>query len=182
MTAEPHESDGPPEAPAAESDRPPAASRRWHDRLFFVAVATKGIDGILESIGGVLLLVFGTSGLNHAVRLLTQHELAEDPDDFLATLLRHHIRNLDLSSLHFAAAYLLVHGVIKIGLVGGLIRRRRRVFPVALAFLGVFLLYQVYRLDRQPSAGLAFLSVVDLAIMVLVWREYAMLRARAAAA
>lgn len=182
MAPEPHAPDGPPEASATESEPATDSPRRRHDRLFFVAVATKGIDGILEIIGGVLLLVFGTGGLNRAVRLLTQHELAEDPADFLATLLRHHIRNLDLSSLHFAAAYLLVHGVIKVGLVGGLIRRRRRVFPVALAFLGVFLLYQVYRLARQPSAGLALLSVIDLAIMVLVWREYAMLRARAAGA
>jgi uncharacterized membrane protein len=39
-------------------------------------------------------------------------------------------------------------------------------------FLGLFLLYQVYRVLMGPSPGFVFLTVVDAAIIVLIWREY----------
>ncbi|MEJ2184725.1 MAG: DUF2127 domain-containing protein, partial [Gemmatimonadota bacterium] len=79
-------------------------------------------------------------------------------------------------TLHFAAAYLLDHGAIKIALVGGLIREKRWVFPIALVFLGLFVVYQVYRFTHQPSYGLAGLTVLDLVIIALVWWEWQGLR------
>ena len=50
-------------------------------RLFQVAVVVKGIDGVLEFIGGVLLLFVSPTALHRLVIMLTQHELAEEPDD-----------------------------------------------------------------------------------------------------
>ena len=52
-------------------------------RLFQVAVAIKGLDGVLEFIGGVLLLFVSPTALHRLVVVLTQHELAEEPDDWL---------------------------------------------------------------------------------------------------
>lgn len=155
----------------APGDRP-----SWRHRLFLVAVVVKGMDGLLEVVGGVLLLALGPGGVGRAVAFLTQHELAEDPNDILARTLVRHSRDLGVGTVHFAAAYLLVHGIVKLWLVGGLIRERRRVFPIAIAFLLVFILYQVYRLILQPSLALAVLTIVDLAIIALVWREYTALR------
>jgi uncharacterized membrane protein len=141
-------------------------------RLFQWAVALKGIDGILEVAGGALLLLFGAHGVSGVVAVLTQHELAEDPRDLFANFLVHHTQRLGVASVHFAAAYLLVHGLAKVGLVAGLLRGRRGVFPFALAFLGLFFLYQVYRMIIDPSAALAVLMVVDAVILMLIWREY----------
>lgn len=148
----------------------------WHHRLFQVAVILKGIDGVLEVAGGVLLLVFGKQGVGHLVRLLTQHELSEDPHDIIANLLLRSTHHLGASTVHFAATYLLVHGFVKVALVGGLLREKRWVFPIALAFLGLFVLYQVYRLAHQPSIALAGLTVLDLAIIALVAWEWEGLR------
>lgn len=154
--------------PDAPTDRPSLGHR-----LFLLAVIVKGIDGVLEVIGGVLLLVLGPGGVGRAAAFLTQHELAEDPNDVFAQTLLRHTRDLGLGTVHFAAAYLLVHGVAKLWLVNGLARERRWVFPIALAFLTVFVLYQAYRLILHPSPGLALLTMLDLAIIALVWREYA---------
>lgn len=132
----------------------------------------KGADGIFETIGGGLLAVFGPSGVSRTVTFLTQHELAEDPSDALAGWLVRHSWRIGADTIHFAAAYLAVHGLIKVFLVAGLLRERRWAFPTGLAFLGLFLAYQVYRLLHQFSMGLAFLSVFDLAVILLVWREY----------
>src|SRR5262245_36197309 len=50
-------------------------------RLFELGVWVKGIDGILEICGGVLLLLTSPAALNRLVMMLTQHELVEDPQD-----------------------------------------------------------------------------------------------------
>lgn len=150
----------------------------WRHRLFQVGVVLKGLDGVFELAGGLLLGVFGSSGLNRAITFLTQHELSEDPGDAVARWLVTHTRNLGASTVQFATAYLLAHGLVKVVLSVGLIRERLGVFPAALAFLGVFILYQAYRLALAPSWELAYLTVLDLIIMVLVWREYRALRQR----
>ena len=43
------------------------------DRIFDISVTLKGIDGLLELVGGVLLLVLSPVRLNAIVRFLTQH-------------------------------------------------------------------------------------------------------------
>lgn len=166
--------DGP---PRQEPDR--GALARWRHGLFRAAVMVKGVDGLLEIVGAGLLLAFGPGGVSGAVRFLTQHELAEDPRDLLVGLLIRRTQRIGAGAVHFAAAYLFVHGLVKVWLVGGLIRERRWVFPVALMILGLFVVYQVIRLVRHPGGGLLFLTVFDLAIIGLVWREYRALPAPA---
>jgi uncharacterized membrane protein len=55
------------------------------DQTFEVGIILKGLDGVLEVIGGLLLLVVSPAAINRVVTSLTQHELSEDPHDFLAT-------------------------------------------------------------------------------------------------
>jgi len=150
-------------------------------RFFVWAVALKGIDGVLEVAGGALALLYGAHGVSGVVAFLTQHELAEDPRDLFANFLVRHTERLGVASVHFAAAYLLVHGLAKVGLAVGLLRGRRGVFPAALAFLGLFFLYQAYRMIIDPSPALAVLMLMDAVILLLVWREYLATAAEATA-
>jgi uncharacterized membrane protein len=39
-------------------------------------------------------------------------------------------------------------------------------------FLGLFIVYQLYRIAADPSIGLALLTIFDALIVWLVWREY----------
>ncbi len=48
-------------------------------RTFQTGIALKGIDGILETIGGLTLWFISPSRLNEIVRGLLQHELSRDP-------------------------------------------------------------------------------------------------------
>ena len=52
--------------------------------LFNISVIAKGIDGVLEIVGGVLLFLISPTRLHHVVRILTQHELTENPHDLVA--------------------------------------------------------------------------------------------------
>ena len=109
--------------------------------------------------------------LDHLAHQLTQHELSQDPNDYLA----HHLLRLT-ANLHntqlFGSIYLLTHGLVKIVVVVGLFLRQRWAYPVAFVFLGGFVIYQLYRLTYAPSVGLALLTVFDLFIIWLTWREY----------
>ena len=147
------------------------ANRSLH-RLFQVAVVVKGIDGVLESIGGVLVLLVSPTALQRLVVVLTQHELAEEPDDWLVAMLRHAAESFSVETKHFASAYLIGHGILKVFLAASLLRERLWAFPVALSVLAAFVAYQLYRFGRTHSMVLLALTVLDIAVMALIWREY----------
>jgi uncharacterized membrane protein len=147
------------------------------DRAFAVGIILKGLDGVLEVVGGLLLLVVSPVSIDQLARALTQHELSEDPHDFLATHLLHAAGSLSGSSLRFGAAYLLLHGVVKVLLVTALLRDKIWAYPWMIAFLIVFIVYQVYRMTFAFSIGLLGLTIFDLVVVWLTYREYAKHRA-----
>lgn len=152
--------------------------RRWtRDKLlhlfYLIGIWFKGIDGIFEMIGGGLFLAVSRSALNRIVAMLTQHELVEDPTDWVATHLREAVSHLSSNTKIFGSAYLLAHGAVKVFLVwGGLLRGKLWAFPTAMVFIGVFIGYQAYRIIHQFSLGLLVLTMIDLCVFLLIWREY----------
>ncbi len=142
------------------------------DRAFVVGISLKGLDGVLEVLGGLILLVVTPATINSLTRALTQHELSEDPHDFLATHLLHAAGGLTGASVRFGALYLLSHGAVKIVLVAALLRNKLWAYPWTIAFLLAFIGYQVYRLTFAPSIGLVGLTVFDAVVAWLTWREY----------
>ena len=141
-------------------------------RLFEIGIWGKGIDGVLEIVGGALLLVVSPTLLNQWVIVLTQHELVEDPHDLIATLARRSVVQLSANTQLFASFYLLLHGLVKVGLMVGLLRGKRWAYPAAIAFLGLFIAYQCYQLSNHYSSGLLVLTLFDAAIVALTWHEY----------
>lgn len=142
------------------------------DKSFEVGIILKGLDGVLEVIGGILLLVVSPATVDRVVTGLTQHELSEDPNDLLATHLLKTAHGLTGSAVLFGAVYLLLHGVVKIVLVAALLKNQLWAYPWTIAFLGFFIVYQLYRLTLKPSVGLTALTVIDAAIAWLTYREY----------
>lgn len=155
-----------------ESEQP---KRDLLDKTFNVALVLKGLDGLFELVGGILLLIVSPDTINHLAQSLTQHELSQDPHDFWAHHLLHLTGNLH-NTQTFGALYLLTHGVVKLVIVVGLFRRAHWAYYVAFVFLGAFVVYQIYRLSYDPSVGLALLTVFDLFIIWLTWREFLRMR------
>lgn len=138
----------------------------------------KGIDGALEAVAGVALLFTTTASLRNLVDWLTAGELQEDPTDFVANHLVDFFHHLSINTQYFAAIYLLAYGIAKVGLVAGLLRAKLWAYPTALVVLGLFLCYQIYRLSHTHSLGLGLVSLLDLIILALIWRDYQFLKAR----
>jgi uncharacterized membrane protein len=142
------------------------------DRTFEIGIILKGLDGLLELIGGALLLAVSPATINQIVGILTQHELSEDPRDFIAAHLLRVSHGLIGSAIGFAAAYLLLHGIVKVVLVLALLRNKLWAYPWMMAFLVAFIGYQLYRIALHPTLGLSALTLFDALIVWLTWREY----------
>lgn len=146
------------------------------DRTFVVTLILKGLDGVLELVAGVGLLLVSPAQLEAAARALTRHELREDPHDPFAHWLIGYTGNLSVSATLFGAVYLLVHGVVKIVLVVAVLRDRLWAYPWLIGFLVAFIGWQGYELVVHFSWGLAALTAFDILIVALTVREYRMRR------
>jgi len=152
--------------------RRPAARERLLDLVFLVGVVVKGADGLVELVGGAILLFVTPHQILGMTRAVFAHELAEDPDDPIANAVLHGVAHLDAGGSAFLAAYLLVHGLVKLAVVVALLAGSRRVYPWALVVLIGFLIYQVYELITAPSVGVVILTLLDALIIWLTWREW----------
>ena len=156
------------------------AQSRQHkllDRFYRIGLFVKGFDGLLELVGGILLLTVSSGTILHLTKNLTHAELGEDPHDFWALHARQIGEQLAAGNHTFAAVFLLTHGVVKVGLVICLLLQKLWAYPLGILTLSALLLYQLYQLVVAPSTGIAVLSVFDALIIWLIWREWRIVRA-----
>jgi len=152
--------------------------QNWLDRVFEIGIIGKGLNGCVELIGGLLLLFATPERISHLAAVLTQGELSEDPHDVIATHLLHTAHGLTGPAVLFGAVYLLVHGLVKVILVVALLLNKLWAYPWMIAVLAVFIGYQLYRIALAPTIGLVALTLFDVAILLLTWREYRIQRSR----
>ncbi len=153
----------------------PITERRIHE-IFEISIILKGLHALIEVAGGIAFYLISAQTVLDWTNWLTRNELVEDPRDWLATHLLAAAQGLTGSTQSFYAFYLLSHGLIKIVLVIGLLRRNMLAYPASLVAMAGFIAYQLYRYSYTHSFGLIVLTVFDLIVMVLVWHEWRLLR------
>ena len=85
--------------------------------LFRIAMAVKGIDGLIELIGGITLLLVSQAEVQKVIAAVVTRDLLGPPDGSLA---RHFVAGtaeFASGDRTFAVLYLLLHGVLKVALV-----------------------------------------------------------------
>ncbi|MDA8171015.1 MAG: DUF2127 domain-containing protein [Nitrospiraceae bacterium] len=142
------------------------------DRVFRLGVVLKGIDGIFEIIGGILLFLISPGQIGHFIAQLTQHELQEDPRDVLFNLIIKMSHQLSAGTEFFTAVYFMAHGVIKVGLIAALLSRKLWAYPAAIIFFALFGVYQIYRYLYTHSVLMIVLTFFDAVVIALTWLEY----------
>jgi uncharacterized membrane protein len=143
---------------------------------FEASLLLKGLFALFETIGGILAYFVTQEFLLNLVQTVTQQELAEDPRDLVANYLMHQAEHLSVSAQHFAALYLLSHGVIKLALIVGLLQKKQWCYPAAIVVFGLFILYQLYLYNFTHSVSLLLITAFDIVIVGLTWHEYRYLR------
>jgi uncharacterized membrane protein len=125
----------------------------WLDRVFEIGIIAKGLDGLVELVGGVLLLFATPGGIHHMAAVITQGELSEDPHDVVARYILHTANGLTGSSVLLGAIYLLAHGAVKVALVIALLMNKLWAYPCMIIVLLIFIGYQLYRIALDPSGA-----------------------------
>jgi len=148
------------------------------DRTFYVSLILKGLDGVLELIGGLVLLLVSPAQIQAVVAAATRGEILEDPHDWLSNLLIHYAGQLNVSLTLFGAFYLLVHGLVKVVLVAAVLKEQLWAYPWMIGFLVAFIAYQGYELTRSFTVGLLLLTVFDIFVVVMTVIEYGRQKAK----
>jgi uncharacterized membrane protein len=146
--------------------------RSLQHRAFEAGILLKGIDGLLEVIGGALVWFVTPALLVSVFRTLYGHEIFRVAGEQVGFHLRAASEKFANGGKIFPSLFLVSHGITKILLVIAIWRNKLWAYPLMIFVFGAFAIYQVYRLVHTQSVILAFLTVVDVAIIYLTWREY----------
>lgn len=142
------------------------------DRLFAVSVVIKGLDGLVELVAGLALLLITPPQVEAAAAQFAGSLVGSLLPDAVSAWAVTAAEHVTITGLAFGASYLLAHGVVKVVLVGALLRNKLWAYPLMIAVLIGFLVFQGYQLAHRPSAGLVVLSLFDVVVLVLTWREF----------
>lgn len=148
------------------------------DKVYEYGILIKGIDGLIEAVTAIALIFLSPRRLQGLVVLATHRELAHDPNDFISNFLIHVSHNFTNSTRLFFIIYLAIHAAVKLVSVVGLLRNKMWAYPFALISLGLLTLYQLYDIIFGTGSIVVIgLTVVDIVILGLIWREYQKVKA-----
>ncbi|MEP6595326.1 MAG: DUF2127 domain-containing protein [Ginsengibacter sp.] len=140
-------------------------------KAFKISVIIKSIQGILELAAGIILWFVSNASLIRLIKKYTREELIENPHDFISQSLLQIGQHLSVNGKSFAVFYLISHGVIKLFLIIGLIKKKLWAYHAFIMILGVFVLYQVYRYTITYSNLLLIFTLFDILLCWLAWKE-----------
>ena len=149
------------------------------DKIFEGGILLKGASGVLEMLGGVLLLFLSPATLHNFLTAITQKELIEDPRDMVANFLLQSTQQFTNGTRVFLVLYLWIHATLKLIAVIGIMKNQLWAYPFSLITLGLLMLYQLYSIVFvHASLGMMLLTVFDVFILWLIWREYGRVKTR----
>lgn len=158
-----------------------SGQHRTLDRVFAVSIVLKGLDGVVELIGGLALLFISPARLRDWLGDVVSFVLVGHERSPLFHWAIHLGDSWGTRTTLFAAAYLLLHGIIKVVLVWALLKQQLWAYPWMLAALGVFIVIQGYELVVHFSWWMLALTLFDVFIVALTAREWQLHRKRRAA-
>ncbi len=149
---------------------------KWLHWLFEASLVIKGLFAAGETFSGLGLLLTPYGVVITFWGWLTHHQLTQDPNDAMALWFQHLTQVFPIQLQHFYALYLLGHGALKFAMVIMLARRILWAYPAAMVVLAGFVIYQMSEFIAAGSLGFLLLSALDSAMIVLVYREWGVLK------
>jgi len=142
------------------------------DNLFRYTMWWRIFYGVLRTVLGLALLKVTHTPFSDLLYTIMGKELIEDPSDFLFNTLLSFLQVHPLSVTYFLSAYLIFWGLLDIFLSINLLKHRVWAFPVSLYLIAFFMIYEMYRFFHTYSLFLFSVIVIDVAIFMLIRREY----------
>ena len=145
-------------------------------RMFEVGVVLKGLHALFELILGAAILTVSPVAVSNFFLRLALERQSRGSAAFVVTFLLDLARAVQRGGQHFAGIYLLVVGLMNMGLAIGLLAGALWSYPAALGALSLLMAYQLYRYTFTHSIALIALTLFDAVVWFLIWNEYRVLR------
>ena len=146
-----------------------------HD-VFDVTLFLKAIHAGIEVAGGLLLYFMNRASIVGLVDFFIREEISEEPHNVLLNYISQTAQYFSNSSKTIAAFYLLSHGLVNAFIVISLYKEKLWAYPLSIAVLGFFSIYQVYNFIHSHSIMMIALTILDFIIIGLVWHEYGIVK------
>ena len=145
----------------------------WYDKLYFVSVACKDLNGFVELVAGIWLLL-NPHSLHALLQFLFGHAV-QHPGHFMQ-FIAEHITHIDASlaagGIIVVALFSLSHGIVKLTMVYALLKELLWAYPYALAVLTSFWFYQIYLFIKHPTIWMFLFCALDVVVLFMVYGEW----------
>lgn len=147
-----------------------------YHKLFYIGMTWRIVYGVFRLILGLVLLHFVHTPITTLLFQLMHHEVVEDPQDLLIQTAHPLLQHFSYTVTYFLAFYLIFWGSIEIFLSINLLIRKLWAFPTSIILMGLFVLYEIYRVFNTHSLILVWIILIDIFVIWLIWKEYIRLR------
>jgi uncharacterized membrane protein len=148
------------------------AEKDWAHRSYIASLLLKAGIGTAQLAGGIGLWLVPGDRISAYVASLARLKLVEDPKDILAQWVARTAAMTPFDTGNFYMLYLGIHGLLNLCLVVALMARRRWAYPMAIAALVFFVIYQLYEYSMGKGLMMLALSALDLAVIWLILGEW----------
>lgn len=146
-------------------------SRSLFHFAYLATLAIKGLDGAIEIAIGLLIGLAGPDRIYEWIIRVTEPGMELHPHAF--GFLRAGAGKLTDAHENFVVFYLLVHGILKLGIAIELIRDKSQwIYPVATTILCGFIIYMGSHLLLHWSGWVLGFALFDLFTVALVINEW----------
>ena len=146
------------------------------EQLFRAGMYWRIIYGCLRIfLGSFLLTLIGTPAVD-AYRQVMRHVIGRDPNDHIFGFIAHTLTLHGYAVTYFIVAYLFFWGAVDIFLSLAMLRHILWAFPLSIALIAGFILYEIYRYSHTHSDVLLAIIIIDLFLIYLIRREHRMLQ------
>ncbi len=156
---------------------PESRSAHLLHESYLVSLGIQATIGASQLVGAVLLLVAEQTGWMKHLAQITGHDLARAAPDPFAHALIQALHDFSVNRETFWSIYLFGHGVLNLSVVVALLAKKPWAHPASMAVLTGFVIYQLERFWLTHAPVLVALSLFDLVVIALVWREWRVTRA-----
>lgn len=145
-------------------------------KLFLWSILLKGAISIAEVVGALVIFLTPPAVIIAILNWFLQFV----PVPALQHALREEVAQYTTGAVVFVTLYLLSRGLVKVILIWGLLKNKLWAYPASLIVMGLFMIYQFYQIWAHHSVLIVGVTIFDIVVMYLIWREWQIAKRHAA--
>jgi len=144
------------------------------DTTFNIILVGKSLFALFETLAGLALFFVKPEQINAAISWITAGHVHEQ---LINHTMQHFAHGSVASVQLMAAAYLFIHGAVKLITLVLLWKRILWAYPLSILVFVGFIIYQSYELIAKHSMVMIVVIIIDLLMIGLTWLEYRNMKA-----